>query len=227
MSDRNDTKNSSFDAELVPYNKQHINLTKTTTKYYIFKTDTTYKIRLTNRTSCKTEALVKINDKIIGMWDIDPNTCIEINKPINTNKPFIFIRKDVPSKKTNILTRYGNSVLPKNMRTDNIEITFFPELSYCRCMGLATIGVYTPEKQKDFDNSMKELYNKHKSYLKYHVNTKQSNSVVVLNNNSKTNTSYNDDIYEARSGIIICNLKLIMDNKPHINHKKILSTINT
>lgn len=88
-------------------------------QYVMMPNRTRYKLRLENSTNMKTDALILLDGERIGVWRIDPNSTIFIDRPANNNKKFIFVKELHPDLKLN--------PHKESMYTGLLKVIFYPE----------------------------------------------------------------------------------------------------
>jgi hypothetical protein len=89
--------------------------------YYSLAHGSEYKVKMTNNTFQKVNALLKIDGVLMGKWRIDPFTSVIIERPVDNQRKFTFVDENSWE------ARDGNVVRGIN-ENGLVEVTFFPEL---------------------------------------------------------------------------------------------------
>lgn len=91
--------------------------------YVYMRHGATYRLHLHNRDTCRVDAKVTIDGKLVGVFRIDQFSQIVLERPINDNGKFTFFRKD---------SKEGKAAGGGVSRDDSglIEVTFMPERKY-------------------------------------------------------------------------------------------------
>jgi len=89
--------------------------------YYSLAHGSEYKVKMTNNTSQKVNALLKIDGVLMGKWRIDPFTSVIIERPVDNQRKFTFVDENSwEARDGNVVRGIDENGL--------IEVTFFPEL---------------------------------------------------------------------------------------------------
>jgi hypothetical protein len=62
--------------------------------YYAFKDGTAYNIRMENNHNTRCDAEVNIDNEHVGTWRIEPNSTINVDRPVNIDKKFTFVEEN-------------------------------------------------------------------------------------------------------------------------------------
>ncbi len=161
-------------------------------KYYSLHHGSEYKVKMTNNTGNRVNALLKIDGVRMGKWRVDPYSDVIIERPADNQRKFTFVKE-------NSWEASSGNVIRGSDDNGLIEVTFVPEFK---------ISVYSdgpefgPQRSISFKNNC--TMSRNNSY---------SAGATVLGNDSTQSFGSASNIHEDQNKKEIRRIRLVVSNE--------------
>lgn len=165
--------------------------------YYSLHHGSEYKVKMTNNTNKKVNAMLRIDGVRMGKWRIDPYSDIIIERPANNQRKFTFVEE-------NSWEASSGNVLRGNNENGLVEVTFIPELN------TSTYFNDSIPMRRQFGQMTNSFSN---SFSNKSINESYSAGATVLGDDSSQSFGSASQIYEDHAKKVTRRVRLVVSNK--------------
>jgi hypothetical protein len=130
----NSVELNNFSMEVVSDDFSVRKVTKNDSHYYVLPNRSTYKLRLSNNTSNRSDVTISIDSVEVGKWRINPYRSILIERPSNIDRKFVFVAD-------NSHIARSNGIIAGDDKNGLIKVVFEPEDYYSQFLDSDHCGI--------------------------------------------------------------------------------------
>lgn len=164
--------------------------------YYSLHHGDEYKVKITNNTNDRVNALLKIDGVVMGKWRVGPYSDVIIERPADNQRKFTFVKE-------NSWEAEQGSVIRGSDTNGLVEVTFIPELK---------TTVYADGKENFFES--RGLFSAPSSncFSNNWTNKSYSAGATVLGEGSAQTFGSASSIYEDQNRKVTRRVRLVVKN---------------